>query len=277
MKSKAVILAAACLSLVILAALLAPVLATHNPTEIRLSAEYLRQPPSGRHLFGTDELGRDLWSRTLYGARLSLGVGAVAMLISVFCGTALGAVAGYFGGIVDQLLMRATDIMLAVPLLLVLIILGAVTEPGVLGIALVLGLSGWMRLARLIRGQVLALRETAFVEAARSLGYSDSRVIFFHIIPNTKAVLTVNAVLTVAYAILAESALGFLGFGVQPPLFSWGSMLNAAQDIVLLRDAPWIAFFPGMAIFITILALNVLGSGLRDVLDPKCGDAAGKW
>lgn len=270
MRNKTAVAASVVLMLIVLFALLAPLLATHDPGQIRLAAEFIKQPPSVRHILGTDHLGRDLWSRMLFGARISLTVGFLTMLISVLFGTAYGAVSGYYGGTVDTIMMRVTDILLALPVLFFLIILAAVMEPGIYGIVAVIGLTGWMRVARLVRGEFLTLRELEFVEAARSLGYSNSRIIIMHMLPNTRAAIIVNATLTVAYAILTESALGFLGFGVQPPQFSWGSMLHAAQDIVLLREAPWNAFFPGLAIFVTILSLHFLGDGLRDSLDPKC-------
>lgn len=256
-------------------ALMAPLLATHNPTLIHLSRDAIKVPPSPQHLMGTDHLGRDLWSRMLFGARASLMVGFLTMIISVAFGSAYGAVSGYYGGRLDAVMMRSVDIFLSIPTLFLLILLAAFVSPGFLGIAVIIGLTSWMRVARLVRGQFLSLKEQEFVEASRALGYSNSRIIFVHILPNVTAPIIVNATLMVSYAILIESVLSFLGFGGQAGQFSWGSMLNAAQDMILLRDAPWVAFFPGVAIFITVLCFNLFGDGLRDALDPKLKNIMG--
>jgi peptide/nickel transport system permease protein len=274
-KNKLAVAASFMLLIILLTAILAPLLATHNPEFIRLDREYIRQPPSASHLFGTDNLGRDVWSRMLFGARISLMVGFVTMLISVVLGVVYGAVSGYYGGMLDSFLMRIVDILLSLPTMFILIIVAAFSKPSFFGIAAIIGLTSWMRVARLVRGQFLSLKEQEFVEAAHSLGYSNSRIIFVHILPNVTAPIIVNATLMVAYAILIESALSFLGLGVQAPQFSWGSMLNASQDIMLLKNAPWTAFFPGLAIFITVLCFNFFGDGLRDALDPKLKNIKG--
>lgn len=274
-KNRPAVASSIILALIVAVAILAPVLATHDPYRIRLGREFIALRPSAEHYFGTDNLGRDVFSRMLFGSRISLMVGFVTMAISVLLGSAYGAVAGYYGGRLDGIMMRLVDILLALPTMFLLIILAAFVKPDFLGIAAIIGLTYWMRVARLVRGQFLSLKEQEFVEAARALGYSDSRIIFRHILPNVTAPIIVNATLMVAYAILTESALSFLGLGVQPPQFSWGSMLNAAQDITLLRDAPWTAFFPGLAIFITVLCFNFFGDGLRDAFDPKLKNIKG--
>ncbi|MDW7651114.1 MAG: ABC transporter permease [Bacillota bacterium] len=274
-KNKLAVTSSIILILIFLIAVMAPFLATHNPELISLSRDAIKQAPSADHLLGTDHLGRDIWSRMLFGARISLLVGFLTMAISVTFGSVYGAISGYYGGRLDTVMMRTVDILLSLPTLFLLIILAAFVKPNFLGIVVIIGLTSWMRVARLVRGQFLSLKEQEFVEASRALGYSNSRIIFVHILPNVTAPIIVNATLMVAYAILIESVLSFLGFGLQPPQFSWGSMLNAAQDIILLRDAPWTAFFPGLAIFITVLCFNFFGDGLRDALDPKLKNIKG--
>ena len=261
--------AAIVLVLVFALAVCAPLLANHEPTLINISREYVKQPPSVRHFFGTDQLGRDVYSRMLFGARVSLMIGLITMAISLLVGAAYGAVSGYYGSRLDSVMMRFVDILLSLPTLFLLIILAAFIKPNFLGISLIIGFTSWMTVARLVRGEFLSLKEREFVEAARALGFSNSRIIFRHILPNVKAPIIVNSTLMVAYAILIESVLSFLGLGVQPPQFSWGSMLYNAQDLITLKEAPWTAFFPGLAIFITVLSFNFLGDGLRDALDPQ--------
>jgi peptide/nickel transport system permease protein len=269
-RNRFAVASAGVLLVIIAAAFFAPILATHDPFRINLSREFIKQSPSAVHFFGTDHLGRNLWSRMVYGARVSLTVGFLTMLIAVFIGTVYGAVSGYYGGRLDSLLMMFVDIFLSIPTLFLLIVLAVFIKPGYLGIALIIGLTSWMRVARLVRGEFLRLKEREFVLASRALGFSDSRLIFGHILPNTLALIVVNATLTVATAILAESVLGFLGLGIQPPQFSWGSLLSNAQDLILVKEAPWVIFFPGMAIFVTVLSLNFIGEGLRDALDSRC-------
>lgn len=268
-KNRLAVYASYMLMIIILAAIFAPILATHSPTKIDLARELQKLPPSAAHFLGTDDMGRDVWSRMLFGARISLIVGFMTMVISVSVGAAYGAISGYYGGRIDNVMMRFVDILLSLPTLFLLIILAAFVKPNAFGIALIIGFTSWMRVARLVRGQFLSLKEQEFVEAARALGYSNLRIIFRHILPNVTAPIIVNATLMVASAILYESTLSFLGLGVQPPQFSWGSMLTNAQDLILLKEAPWTAFFPGLAIFITVLCFNFFGDGLRDALDPK--------
>jgi peptide/nickel transport system permease protein len=268
-KNRLSVISCIILLLIIISAVLAPLLATHDPYRINLAKELQKLPPSSEHYLGTDDMGRDVWSRMLYGSRISLVVSFLTMIISVTLGAAYGAISGYYGGRIDSLMMRVVDVLLSLPTMFLLIILAAFVKPNALGIALIIGFTSWMRVARLVRGQFLSLKEQEFVEAARALGYSNARIIFRHILPNVTAPIIVNATLMVASAILVESTLSFLGLGVQPPQFSWGSMLTNAQDLILLKEAPWTAVFPGIAIFLTVLSFNFFGDGLRDALDPK--------
>ncbi|MFW0860515.1 MAG: ABC transporter permease [Dethiobacter sp.] len=268
-KNKLAALAGGILVVFFFLAIFAPVFATHNPTHIRLDQDQIKLPPAAAHFFGTDNLGRDIWSRMLFGARISLLVGFLTMLITVIVGVAYGAVSGYYGGKLDFMMMRFVDILLSLPTIFLVIIIAAFFKPDFFGIAVTIGMTSWMRTARLVRGQFLSLKQEEFVTAARALGYSHSRIIFVHLLPNVRALIIVNATLLIAHAVLLESALSFLGFGVQPPQFSWGSMLSASQYIVLLGETPWAAFFPGLAIFITVLCFNYFGEGLRDAWDPK--------
>jgi peptide/nickel transport system permease protein len=268
-KNKLGVLGLTVLAVILLLAVLAPLLATADPVQQNLAEGNQKLPPSRQHFFGTDDLGRDIWSRVLYGGRISLVVGFLTMFFSVSIGTLYGALAGYYGGRVDQIMMRFVDILLSIPTLFLLIILAAFIRPNPAGIALIIGLTSWMSIARLVRAEFLRLKGQEFVEAARVLGCSEPRVIFRHILPNVTAPIIVNATLMVASAILYESTLSFLGLGVTPPDFSWGSMLTDAQNIILLEKAPWIAFFPGLAIFLTVLAFSFVGDALRDALDPR--------
>jgi peptide/nickel transport system permease protein len=247
--------------------LVTPLIAPYDPSEqgnIILS-RYLA--PSLEHLMGTDKFGRDIFSRVLYGARISLSIGFIAVAISITLGTLIGAFAGYFGGIVDGILMRLTDMMLSFPRLVLLIVVIALFEPNIYLVVVVLGLTGWMGTARLVRGEVLSLREREFVQAARALGMGDWRIIFRHVIPNTMAPVIVSATLGIGQTILTEASLSFLGLGVQPPTPSWGNMVSDGRDALV--NAWWIATFPGLAIVITVVAFNLLGDGLRDALDPR--------
>ncbi len=263
------------LAVLVLTIVLAPCLATHDPEKIILAGEYQKLPPSMANFFGTDTLGRDIWSRILIGGRVSLTVGGLTMLISLSLGTVYGAVAGYYGGSLDAVMMRLVDVLLSLPTIFLLIILAVFLKPGAAGIALIIGLTSWMRVSRLVRGQFLVLKEREFVTAARALGYSNLRIIFRHILPNLKSIIIVNATLMVANAIITESTLSFLGLGIQPPHFSWGTMLYNAQNLSLLKQAPWIAFFPGFFIFATVLSLHYCGDGLRDLWDTRLKNTAG--
>lgn len=233
------------------------------------------QPPSWRHPMGTDALGRDLLTRVLYGGRISLSVGLMVVAITVMIGVPIGAIAGYFGGWVDNVLMRITDAFLTLPAFLVLILLGAILREvempffernNVLTIALVIGLFSWMTFARLVRAIFLTLREMDYVTASRSLGASNLRVILTHILPNAIGPIIVEATLELGYAIIEESGLSFLGFGIQPPTASWGNLLSNAQEH--FTKYPWLSIFPGLMIFLAIISVNYIGDGLRDAFDP---------
>ncbi len=252
-----------------LTALLAPLISPYSPNFQILSDRLL--PPCGAHLLGTDQYGRDVLSRMIYGSRISLSVGMVAVAIYVGLGTLLGAVAGYYGGWIDALIMRMTDIFLSIPTFLLILMVIAFVGPSILNIMVVIGLTSWTDVARLVRGEFLTLREREFVLAARLMGLSSKRIIFVHILPNALGPLWVVATLGIGGAILLESSLSFLGLGVQPPTASWGNMLMEGKEH--LTDAWWLVTFPGLAIFTTVLAFNLLGEGLREATDPKLQDS----
>jgi peptide/nickel transport system permease protein len=248
-----------------LAAVLAPLLAPYDPAAYDVKQILL--PPGLAHWFGTDQIGRDVFSRMLYGARISMAVGFVSVGIAVVVGTLIGTVAAYYGRRVDELLMRFVDLMLNFPRLFLLLTLIALLRPSIWVIMAVIGFTGWMGLARLVRGEILSLKEREFVQSARALGARDRRIMFRHILPNALVPVLVSATLGVAGAILAESGLSFLGLGVQPPTPSWGNILIDGKANIEI--AWWLSVFPGMAILITVLAYNLLGEGLRDALDPR--------
>ncbi len=227
------------------------------------------EPPGEGHILGTDELGRDVFSRLLYGGRVSLTVGIVAVSISVTIGTILGALAGYFGGVVDNIIMRLVDIVISFPFLMLALVLAAIIGPSIYTTMLVLGIIGWTGTCRLVRGEFLSLREQDFVEAASAVGATRTAIIFRHILPNAISPVIVAATLQVATAILLEAGLSFLGLGVQQPIPSWGNMLSAAQSGRILENQWWRWLPPGIMIFIAVLSINIVGDGLRDALDPK--------
>ena len=245
--------------------LFAPWLAPYDPSAIDL--KNVLAPPSGGHPFGTDPLGRDVLSRMIWGAGISLKVGFVATGIAILIGTLLGAAAGYYGRWVDAVIMRFVDIMLCFPAFFLILAVIALLEPSIWNIMIVIGLTGWMGVTRLVRADFISLRERDFIQAARVIGASDFRIIFLHILPNAMASVLVTATLGVAGAILTESALSFLGIGVQPPTPSWGNILTAGKDNIDI--AWWLSFYPGLAILITVLGYNLLGEGIRDALDPR--------
>jgi peptide/nickel transport system permease protein len=247
--------------------LLTPLIAPFDPAAQGDIVRTRNLPPSLINLMGTDRFGRDIFTRVLYGARISLSIGFIAMGIGVSLGTVIGAVAGFFGGVIDTLLMRFTDMMLSFPRLILLIVIIAMFEPSIFMVVAVLGLTGWMSVSRIVRGEVLSLREREFVQAARALGMSDGRIIFRHVIPNTLAPVIVYATLGIGNTILIEAGLSYLGLGVQPPTPSWGNMISDGKDALI--NAWWIATFPGLAIVLTVVAFNLLGDGLRDALDPR--------
>jgi peptide/nickel transport system permease protein len=248
-----------------LAALLAPWLAPYDPNAINVDAMLLT--PSWQHLLGTDALGRDVFSRILYCGRVSLWVGFVAVGISSAIGLVLGLVAGYFGKLTDEIIMRGVDVMLCFPSFFLILAVIAFLEPNLTNIMVVIGLTSWMGVARLVRAETLSLRGRDFVLAARVAGAGPGRIMFRHILPNALAPVLVSATLGIAGAILVESSLSFLGLGVQPPDASWGNMLLDGKEV--LEVAPWLSVFPGLAILFTVLGYNLLGESLRDLLDPR--------
>ena len=244
----------------------APLVSPYDPDKPVLLEIY--EPPSLKHPFGTDDLGRDLATRILYGGRVSLSVGLLAVTVAVSIGTLVGVVAGYYGRWIDSLLMRFVDMMYSFPRLFLLILFGVFFKGMTIGvIVLVLGVLSWMTTSRLVRASFLSLKNREFVEAARSVGAGDRRIIVRHLLPNSLAPIIVAATLGVAAAIIAESTLSFLGLGIQPPTPSWGNMLNRATSD--MDKAPWIAIFPGLFIFLAVVSINFIGDGLRDALDPR--------
>lgn len=224
-------------------------------------------PPMRSHPLGTDELARDAWSRLLYGARVSLFIGIVASFLCIVIGTIVGLISGYFGGWVDVLVMRFTDMMLCIPSLVLMVILSAVLKGGVFQLILVIVTFGWMSSARLVRGQVLSLKEQEYVESARAIGASGWRIMFNHLLPNTMAPIIVSFSMSISGTIIHEASLSFLGLGIPQPIPSWGNMLTNSQNYMF--SAPWLIWWPGLAIFVTVLGFNFLGDGLRDALDPR--------
>ncbi len=251
--------------LLFVVSLLAPLIAPYDPGAIDL--KNVLAPPSGQHWFGTDQLGRDVLSRMVWGARISLKVGFVATGLAILIGTILGAVAGYYGGWIDAVIMRFVDIMLCFPTFFLILAVIAFLEPSIWNIMIVIGLTGWMGVTRLVRADFISLRERDFVTAARAIGANDARIIFMHILPNALASILVAATLGIAGAILTESALSFLGIGVQPPTPSWGNILTAGKDNIDI--AWWLSLYPGLAILITVVGYNLLGEGIRDASDPR--------
>ena len=259
---------ASTLVLLTLATLCVPLVVPERESLRRNFAEKL-QPPSAEHAFGTNELGQDYLTRTIYGGRVSLWVGVQATLVALVVGTVLGSLAGYRGGFADGLVMRLVDLMLAIPILFVLLLLASFYGSNILTVTLIIGCTSWMDICRLVRAEFLSLREKEFVEAARALGVPALRLVVRHLLPNAASPIIVAATLGMARAIILESALSYLGFGVQPPAASWGYMLRTAQS--QLMEHPWLAFFPGLLIFLTVLSFNFVGDGLRDAMDPRAG------
>ena len=245
--------------------ILTPVIAPYDPSAI--DVDNILMPPSAQHLFGTDDLGRDVFTRMLYGAGISLKVGFVAVGIATIIGVLLGSIAGYYGGVIDLIIMRFVDIMLCFPSFFLILAVIAFLEPSIFNIMAVIGLTSWMGITRLVRAEFLSLKERDFVLAAKTMGAKSPRIIFLHILPNAMAPVLVAATLGVASAVLVESALSFLGIGVQPPTPSWGNILTLGQST--LGVAWWLSLFPGMAILITVLGYNLLGEGIRDAIDPR--------
>ncbi len=267
---------AALVILMVLLAIAAPVVTNFTPDKVNFATRY--QAPSSAHIMGTDGLGRDEFTRILYGGRISIAVGLIATTLGLLFGTLVGALGGFYGGWVDNLAMRLTDLMLALPRLFVLIIMTMMlrnanvpwlqSSGGIAAIILVIATLSWMTVARLVRGAFLSLKEKEFIEAARAQGAGNSRIIWKHLLPNAMSPIIVAGTLRVASSIITEAGLSFLGFGVQPPTPSWGNMLQNAQD-EMLKGHLWLAIFPGLMIFIIVISVNYVGDGLRDALDPR--------
>jgi peptide/nickel transport system permease protein len=264
-KNKMAVAGSIVVMLLFAVSLLAPWIAPYDPSTIDL--KHVLAPPSFGHPLGTDQLGRDVLSRMIWGARISLKVGFVATGIAMLIGTILGAASGYYGRWVDATIMRFVDIMLCFPTFFLILAVIAILEPSIWNIMIVIGLTGWMGITRLVRADFISLKERDFISAARVIGASDFRIIFVHILPNAMASVLVATTLGIAGAILTESALSFLGIGVQPPIPSWGNILTAGKDNIDI--AWWLSLYPGLAILITVLGYNLLGEGIRDSLDPR--------
>jgi len=248
-------------------AVFAPALKTHDPYRPDLSVEERLRPPSREHFFGTDDLGRDVFSRMLYGARISLSVGFIAVFIMLFIGLVLGVLAGYYGGWVDGAIMRLVEIMMCFPTLFLILMILAFLGPSIVNVMIVIGLTSWMGLARIVRAEFLSLREREFVAAAKALGASDMRIAFRHILPNALAPVFVSLTFSLGAAILLETSLSFLGLGVQIPAPSWGNIISTGRFYI--DSAWWLTLFPGLAILLTVLSLYLISDGLRALLDPR--------
>ncbi|MDP4125386.1 MAG: ABC transporter permease [Bacillota bacterium] len=246
-------------------AVFAGFIAPYDPVQISLK-ESLKSPSSA-HLMGTDVLGRDIFSRIIYGTRASLIIGVVATSISLAIGVVVGAIAGYYGGWIDSIIMRITDIFFAFPFFLLAIAIMTFLGPSFINVFVALGIVGWTNYARLVRGQVISVKESDYIEAAHAVGAKDFRIILKHVLPNTLAPIIVFTTMNIGGVILSEAGLSFLGIGVQPPAPSWGLMLSEASNFIF--NAPWMVIWPGVAIFLTVLGYNLLGDGLRDALDPR--------
>jgi len=245
----------------------APVFERYDPDKLNLKAKF--QPPSVEHFFGTDRVGRDIWSRTLHGGRISLLVGFAAALVAMSIGVLLGGLSGYYGGWVDMLIMRFTDVVMTFPRVVIMLTVATFIGQGVLNVILLIGLFSWADTARLVRGQVLSIREEEFVTAAKALGTRDLSIIFKHVMPSVIAVLLASITFAINSAILLEAGLSFLGVGIPLPTSSWGNMIEVARSLDVLKGAPWMWIPPALMILINVLAINFIGDGLRDALDPK--------
>lgn len=260
------VLGSACLLLVAASAIFAPVITAHDPLLVDLSL--YRLAPNASHILGTDSAGRDVFSRVLHGGRVSLTVGLVAVAVATSIGVTLGALSGYYGGLTDVAIMRLADVVLSFPTLIVVITVVALVGPSIYVVMLAIGLFGWPTVCRLVRGMTLSVRERDFIQAARTVGATDGRIMFSHILPQVVSPVTVAATFGVAHAIILEAALSFLGLGVRPPQPSWGNMLTDAQSLTILQGLPWMWAPPGVILTVTVLAINFAGDGLRDALDP---------
>ncbi len=264
-RHKLAVAGAVFLAIVVICALLAPWIAPYDPVQIQ---DAFGAAPSAKYLLGTDQSGRDVLSRLIYASRVSLLVGVASTGIAMVIGVVLGLVSGYFGGWMDMLLMRITDMVMAFPYIMLILVVASLVGPGMWNIIFILGFLNWPGVARLVRGNVLAIKESNYIKAAKVSGLSTPRILFGQILPNTVAPILVNATSGIALAILDEAALSFLSMGVQPPAASWGNMLNGAQSLTILTSQPWLWLPPGLAIVLTVLSINFMGDALRDALDP---------
>ncbi|WP_214482622.1 oligopeptide ABC transporter permease [Bacillus sp. SM2101] len=267
LKNKLAVFGAVVLTIIILAAIFAPLLTPYSPNEQSLIDKL--KPPSSENLLGTDKFGRDIFTRLLYGGRVSLLVGFSSIAGAITIGTFIGAIAGYFGRRIDSFLMRFVDILLSIPTIFLLITLVTIFQPGVDKLILIFIFTGWMTTARLVRGEFLSLRTREFVLSAKTIGAKSWTIIFSHILPNALGPIIVVATLNIGQVILIEAALSYLGLGIQPPKPSWGNMLQDAQNYTIMLKAWWYPLFPGLMILITVLCFNFVGDGLRDAFDPK--------
>ncbi len=267
-KNKLAIIGALVILFLMVIAITAPMISPYDPTEQDIA--HRLEAPSFKHFFGTDELGRDVFSRVIYGTRISLLVGFVATGIAIFIGIVLGLSSGYFGGFVDTIIMRLVDIFLCIPTFFLILMVIAFLKPSIWNVMIVIGITGWPALTRMIRSECLSIKEREFIQSARVLGLSNKRIMFVHLLPNVLVPILVSATLGIGGAILTESALSFLGLGVQPPTPSWGNILTSGKDYI--NYAWWLSLFPGFAILVTVLAYNLLGESLRDVFDPRMNE-----
>ncbi|QED50053.1 oligopeptide ABC transporter permease [Cytobacillus dafuensis] len=266
-KNKLAVIGSIILFIIIMSAVLAPWIAPYKFEDISLLDKL--KPPSKEYWLGTDRYGRDIFTRLLYGGRISLLVGFCSVAGALVIGVSVGAVAGYFGGIVDAILMRLVDIVISIPSIFLLITVVTIFKPSVANLILIFALISWTSTARLVRGEFLSLRSREFVLASKTIGTKSYKIIFSHILPNAMGPIIVSATLLVGGVILSEAALSYLGLGIQPPTPSWGNMLQDAQNYTVMLTAPWYPFFPGLLILLTVLSFNFIGDGLRDALDPK--------
>ena len=264
-KNKLALISLIFILLVIISALFAPYISPYNPDKIDVNA--ILQPPNPAHLLGTDQLGRDILSRLIYGGRISIEVGFIAVSLSLFIGIFMGAYAGYYGGVTDSILMRFVDIMLTFPSFFLILAISAILKPSIINIMIIIGLTSWMGIARIIRAEFTQNREKDYVLAAKAAGAPDSYIMFFEILPNTIAPILVSATLGVAGAILIQTSLAFLGIGIMPPTASWGGMLSRGKTYIMV--AWWLTLFPGIAILLTVLSFNLVGEAVRNALDPR--------
>ncbi|WP_433957617.1 oligopeptide ABC transporter permease [Cytobacillus horneckiae] len=267
MKNKLAVIGAVFLFIIILASILAPVITPYSFEQVNLMAKL--HPPSADYWLGTDRYGRDIFTRLMYGGQISLMVAFGSVIGALIIGVSIGALAGYYGGIIDAILMRLVDIVISIPSIFLLITIVTIFKPSVGNLIIVFALTSWTSTARLVRGEFLSLRSREFVLASKTIGTKSYKIIFSHILPNAMAPIIVAATLLVGSVILAEAGLSYLGLGVQPPLASWGNMLQDAQNYTVMLTAPWYPIFPGLLILLTVLSFNFVGDGLRDALDPK--------